>query len=132
MKGTQSAPLTQRKLLLENIIKESKVNEPFQGSGRDLASVLRPGVLVIADLTDPLLPAAEAACIFEVRHTGCHQRQQCVHQRWCTALTLRIDALVGLCPLLPAKVRFEGVADHACGPWVSLPIEVPDCSGRCC
>ena len=66
--GTQSGPLAQRLQLLESVLAESKRNK---GNGlaaqhADLADLVAPGTLVVADLTDPLLSAADANGIFQV------------------------------------------------------------------
>jgi hypothetical protein len=58
---SQQAPLRQRLSLLESFVAESSKN-------RDLldVSMLGPGMLVVADLTDPLLAREEANGIFQV------------------------------------------------------------------
>lgn len=66
----QSAPLQQRIALLESFVAESKSNASYMAMnetrGGDLSTCLGPGVVVVADLTDPLLSSAEANGIFQV------------------------------------------------------------------
>eukprot|EP01035_Chromulina_nebulosa_P029882 gene29882-39661_t len=64
--GAQISPLKQRQALLESIILESELNAKYRDFGADLHSCMRSGMLVIADLTDPLLSPDEANGIFEV------------------------------------------------------------------
>ena len=64
--GTQISPLKQRQALLESIILDSDLNAHFRDLGGDLHSCMRSGMLIIADLTDPLLSPDEANGIFEV------------------------------------------------------------------
>jgi DNA phosphorothioation-dependent restriction protein DptH len=47
-------------------VAESAINDAIRADGADLYSSCTPGTLVIADLTDPLLAAAEANGIFQV------------------------------------------------------------------
>ncbi len=48
-------------------MKESAVNhKEFRGIGGDLSSLMREGMLVVTDLSDPLLSPEEANAIFEV------------------------------------------------------------------
>jgi len=47
-------------------MKESAVNKEFSGIGGDLSSLMAQGMLVVADLSDPLLSPEEANGIFEV------------------------------------------------------------------
>lgn len=62
----QEGPLKQRLELLENLVRESEKNRELGRLGHDLGSTCAPGRLVVVDLTDPLLPAAEANGIFQV------------------------------------------------------------------
>jgi hypothetical protein len=62
----QEGPLKQRLELLENLVAESGKNAELSRLGHDLGSTCAPGRLVVVDLTDPLLPAAEANGIFQV------------------------------------------------------------------
>ena len=62
----QASPLRQRIALLESMVAESLLNTGIIGEGADITSCLGPGVLVIADLTDPLLSSEEANGIFQV------------------------------------------------------------------
>ena len=62
----QAAPLLQRAALLEALIAESTTNEPLRALGSDVLQAMRPGTLVVADLTDPLLASDEANGIFQV------------------------------------------------------------------
>jgi hypothetical protein len=65
--GTQKGPLQQRLALLEALMKESAVNhKEFRGIGGDLSLLMWEGMLVVADLSDPLLSPEEANGIFEV------------------------------------------------------------------
>jgi len=64
--NTQASPLRQRKALLESIIFESSLNIPLREHGGNLTNSMKPGDLVIVDLTDPLLSSNEANGIFEV------------------------------------------------------------------
>ena len=64
--GAQISPLKQRQALLESIILESELNAQYKDLGADLHSCMHSGMLVIADLTDPLLSPDEANGIFEV------------------------------------------------------------------
>ena len=65
---SQNGPLRQRLALLEALVKESAVNQELREvGGGDLSSLMQEeGMLVVADLTDPLLSAEEANGIFEV------------------------------------------------------------------
>jgi hypothetical protein len=63
---TQTAPLLQRLALLEAFVAESETNVGLLAEGADLFSSLGTGVLVVADLTDPLLSSKEANGIFQV------------------------------------------------------------------
>jgi hypothetical protein len=64
--SSQNGPLRQRLALLEALMKESAVNQEFRGIGGDLSSLMQEGMLVVADLSDPLLSPEEANGIFEV------------------------------------------------------------------
>ncbi len=64
--SSQNGPLRQRLALLEALMKESAVNQEFSGIGGDLSSLMQQGMLVVADLSDPLLSPEEANGIFEV------------------------------------------------------------------
>lgn len=61
----QNGPLRQRLALLEALMQESAINQAFHGIGGDLCA-MEEGMLVVADLTDPLLSPDEANGIFEV------------------------------------------------------------------
>ena len=61
----QNGPLKQRLQLLESIIMESATNKSFIDVPT-LESLMGPNVLIVADLTDPLLSASEANGIFQV------------------------------------------------------------------
>jgi hypothetical protein len=63
---TQAGPLLQRLALLEAFVAESETNDSLRREGADLFSYLGTGVLVVADLTDPLLSSQEANGIFQV------------------------------------------------------------------
>lgn len=62
----QSGPLDQRLQLLQSIIFESDDNIPLRDFHRNMEGLLEGGVLVVADLTDPMLSADEANGIFQV------------------------------------------------------------------
>jgi hypothetical protein len=62
----QSGPLKQRLDLLDNIIYESDKNQGLRDNSCSLQELMEPGVLVIADLTDPLLSAEEVNGIFQI------------------------------------------------------------------
>ena len=64
----QNGPLRQRLALLDAFMKESDVNKEFyrDSMGGDLSSLMQEGMMVVADLTDPLLSPEEANGIFEV------------------------------------------------------------------
>jgi len=61
----QNGPLKQRLQLLETIIMESEWNKDVTDVPT-LESMMGPNVLIVADLTDPLLSASEANGIFQV------------------------------------------------------------------
>ena len=63
---SQNAPLKQRIALLEEFIVESNKNKAMRKEHTDLIEHINSGVLVIADLTDPLLTPSEANGIFDV------------------------------------------------------------------
>ena len=63
---SQAAPLLQRAALLEALIAESTTNESLRVLGSDVLQAMGPGILVVADLTDPLLASDEANGIFQV------------------------------------------------------------------
>lgn len=70
---SQSGPLGQRMRLLESMVAESELNMRDLGlglgsadAGASLDAVMAPGVLAVADMTDPLLSGSEAAGVFEV------------------------------------------------------------------
>ena len=65
LKG-QEGPLAQRLRLLESVVAESDANAGLAADSADLYACVRPGVLVVADLTDPLLASDEANGIFQV------------------------------------------------------------------
>ncbi len=62
----QEGPLAQRLRLLESVVAESDANAGLVADSGDLYTCVRPGVLVVADLTDPLLASDEANGIFQV------------------------------------------------------------------
>lgn len=62
----QEAALTQRLALLDSLVAESATNAPLRDDGGDLAAFVRPGTLVVVDMTDPLLARDEASGIFQV------------------------------------------------------------------
>jgi hypothetical protein len=64
--SSQNGPLRQRLALLEALMKESAVNQEFSGIGGDLSSVMQEGMLVVADLSDPLLSPEETNGIFDL------------------------------------------------------------------
>jgi hypothetical protein len=61
----QEGPLAQRLRLLESFVAESEGNAALAAESADLYTCVRPGVLVVADLTDPLLASDEANGIFQ-------------------------------------------------------------------
>jgi hypothetical protein len=63
---SQGAALKQRIALLESLIAESECNSTLRSLGGDITSCVKAGVLVVADLTDPLLSSDEANGIFQV------------------------------------------------------------------
>ena len=65
LKG-QEGPLGQRLDLLESVVKESARNTDLMADQADLSELMCSGTLVVADLTDPMLPADEANGIFQV------------------------------------------------------------------
>jgi hypothetical protein len=62
----QEGPLAQRLRLLESVVAESDANAGLVADSADLYACARPGVLIVADLTDPLLASDEANGIFQV------------------------------------------------------------------
>eukprot|EP00047_Mylnosiga_fluctuans_P024334 m.158863 g.158863 ORF g.158863 m.158863 type:complete len:1621 (+) comp9832_c0_seq2:2-4864(+) len=62
----QDGPLTQRLRLLESIVFESDINASLREHALNLRECMRPGVLIVADMTDPMLAADEANGIFQV------------------------------------------------------------------
>ena len=60
----QEGPLAQRLRLLESVVAEPA------GESADLYSCVRPGLLVVVDLTDPLLASDEANGIFQAGRGG--------------------------------------------------------------
>ena len=62
----QEAALTQRLARLDSLVAESATNAPLRAEGGDLAAYVRPGTLVVVDMTDPLLAKDEASSIFQV------------------------------------------------------------------
>ena len=62
----QNGPLVQRLKLLENMVKESNLNESIAEYYGDLATHFGEGTLIIADLTDDMLSKDEANGIFQV------------------------------------------------------------------
>jgi hypothetical protein len=76
----QASPLRQRTALLESLVAESQLNTGIISEGADITTCLAPGVLVIADLTDPLLSKDEANGIFQVlteKFRTTHIREGC-------------------------------------------------------
>lgn len=65
LKG-QEGPLQQRLKLIESLVAESAANASIAAEGGDLYSCVKPGTLVVADMTDPLLSSEEANGIFQV------------------------------------------------------------------
>ena len=63
---SQQGPLSQRLALLQSIIAESEINKDLIDISCDLSTAIKPGMLVVVDLTDPLLSRNEANSIFEV------------------------------------------------------------------
>lgn len=62
----QSAPLIQRLNILESFIHESSKNSAIQEFAIDISSAIQSGVLVVADISDPLLSREEASGVFEL------------------------------------------------------------------
>jgi hypothetical protein len=62
----QSAPLVQRLNILESFIHESTKNLAIQEFAIDISSAIKSGVLVVADISDPLLSREEASGVFEL------------------------------------------------------------------
>jgi len=62
----QAGPLRQRRALLESIVAESALNESLRACNEDVSSLIKKGVVIVADLTDPLLAPDEANSIFQV------------------------------------------------------------------
>jgi len=62
----QSGPLEQRLELLRQFVAESEENAALSGQQKDLDGLMASGVLVVADLTDPMLSPAEANGVFQV------------------------------------------------------------------
>ena len=62
--SAQTGPLEQRLRLLSSIIAESEENRGHEGT--DLLEACKPGMLVVADLTDPLLSSTEVNGIFQI------------------------------------------------------------------
>ncbi len=52
--------LLQRIELLKSIIRASEANRNLSDHSRSLASLMKAGTLVVADLTDPMMSADEA------------------------------------------------------------------------
>jgi len=76
----QANPLKQRTALLESLVAESYLNTSIAAEGADITECLGPGVLVIADMTDPLLSSEEANGIFQVlteKFRTAHIREGC-------------------------------------------------------
>ena len=63
---TQVGSLAPRLKLLEKYIAESEENADILADSVDLLSTIKPGVLVVVDLTDPLVTPEEANGIFQV------------------------------------------------------------------
>lgn len=63
---SQSAPMEQRLQLLHNFVEESDKNSKLISDSIDPISLLKSGVLVVADLTDPFLSSDEVNGIFQV------------------------------------------------------------------
>jgi len=66
--GTQAGPLKQRLQLLESVLVEATRNADngLAAKHAPLAKLVGSGALIVADLTDPLLSAADANGIFQV------------------------------------------------------------------
>ncbi|CAB9514940.1 conserved hypothetical protein [Seminavis robusta] len=63
----QQGPLSQRLALLESVIAESEVNSDIAAESMDVSQACEDGLLlIIADLTDPLLSKEEANGLFQV------------------------------------------------------------------
>ena len=62
----QSGPLKQRIQLLKSMVKESELNESLSANYVSLGDLMDSGVVIIADMTDPMLSADEANGIFQV------------------------------------------------------------------
>ncbi len=62
----QSAPLLQRLDVMSQFIADADVNSVLRKEQSDLSDLIGSGVLVVADLTDPMLRAEEANAIFQV------------------------------------------------------------------
>lgn len=63
---SQQSPLKQRINLLQEFIVESDKNKAMRKEHTDLIDHINSGVLVVADLTDPMLTSMEANSIFDV------------------------------------------------------------------
>ncbi|RKO89542.1 hypothetical protein BDK51DRAFT_17825, partial [Blyttiomyces helicus] len=61
----QKAPLRQRLALIESFLNDSAENAGLP-TRTDLADVCKSGTVVVCDLTDPMLSAAEARGVFEI------------------------------------------------------------------
>ena len=62
----QSGPLKQRFQMLSSFVFESDKNESLRDVGVDLADVMEAGRMVVVDLTDPMMPPADANGVFQV------------------------------------------------------------------
>ncbi|KAJ3267808.1 hypothetical protein HDV01_003959 [Terramyces sp. JEL0728] len=62
----QNAPLKQRLAILESFISESDKNSDIRDHGGDIPSFVGNGVLIVVDLTDPLLSKSEVNSVFQV------------------------------------------------------------------
>ena len=89
----QEGPLAQRMQLLESLVVESKENEGLVGLSGDLHSCVRPGLLVVADLSDPLLASEEANGIFQVSSFA--------SSKLCQLLSLAKDIMGSKSPFKP-------------------------------
>ncbi len=52
----------------QSVVAQSEMNAGLRGVGGDLESLLSPGCLVVADLTDPLLAREDANALFQARY----------------------------------------------------------------
>jgi DNA helicase HerA-like ATPase len=62
----QSAALTQRINIIESIIKQSEQNKSILEESTDVKTESKTGMLIVVDLTDPLLSSSDVNSIFQV------------------------------------------------------------------